>query len=535
METWRWTLALLILPISVASIPVIQSIAGDLEYDRNNRLASHTVVFDVADPNCQEPIQQLERHLAENPSEGSRVKLAGVEGDALDRVFGPYPAVEEGACRAACIERGVDRDLAGYVMPEYVHAGSNDLVEWYRHACLRVETCILSYHSKEHPLQVYWKRPDGVLQPHVSLEYGESHTRCFLSFLGHEFVAVDESDPENHVVVGELTVEFTTCKAWGESPPSDERAPSHDFDDEIVRTLRNEWTRHNRVTRTFSPLGFKKGRLPKDVFASLGAFYYNNIQNVVREEWKSKGVFVNWWETDVLFLQIPWEMKNIYQARLRDMVEEWAGVPVEQTVMYGLRQYTQGARLLTHVDRLATHAVSLIVNIAQGNLTEPWPVEVQDHNDRLHEVLMEPGDVVYYESAKCLHGRNRPMMGQNAYYVNMFTHYRPVNDPKWFSRPNPEGTPAPVPSDRPLSEECRLVKKGITASGPNGQSVGLVEGVECDNPDLGEFLSPDLFQALGPDDLVRWWQATTPTRPENPAASGSTVQEPLATGNEGEL
>ena len=57
------------------------------------------------------------------------------------------------------------------------------------------------------------------------------------------------------------------------------------------------------------------------------------------------------------------------------MVEAWAGVPVEQTVMYGLRQYTTGARLLTHVDRISTHAVSLIVNIAQGNLTEPWPVE----------------------------------------------------------------------------------------------------------------------------------------------------------------
>ena len=70
---------------------------------------------------------------------------------------------------------------------------------------------------------------------------------------------------------------------------------------------------------------------------------------------------------------------------LLDLVEAWAGVPVEQTVMYGLRQYETGARLLTHVDRITTHAVSLIVNVAQGNLTEPWPVEVQDHMDRLHE------------------------------------------------------------------------------------------------------------------------------------------------------
>ena len=67
------------------------------------------------------------------------------------------------------------------------------------------------------------------------------------------------------------------------------------------------------------------------------------------------------------------------------MVSKWAGVPVEETVMYGLRQYEDGARLLTHVDRLPTHAVSLIVNVAQGNLAEPWPIEVFDHADRLHE------------------------------------------------------------------------------------------------------------------------------------------------------
>jgi hypothetical protein len=30
------------------------------------------------------------------------------------------------------------------------------------------------------------------------------------------------------------------------------------------------------VKRTFTPLGFSKGRLPDDVFASMREFYYNN-------------------------------------------------------------------------------------------------------------------------------------------------------------------------------------------------------------------------------------------------------------------
>ena len=211
------------------------------------------------------------------------------------------------------------------------------------------------------------------------------------------------------------------------------------------------------------------------------------------------------------FIQIPWALKALWQHRLKDLVEAWAGVPIEQTDMYGLRQYESGARLLTHVDRERTHAVSLIVNIAQGNLTEPWPVEVHDHQDRLHEVIMTPGDVVYYESAKCLHGRNRPLSGPNAYYVNLFTHYRPVNDDEWFTRPNHEGTPEPVLE---VQGECRLEANGLAKTGPLGQ-LGIIETVTCDDPRLGPYLSPTLFTATGGDDLFNWWVKVGPSTAAN--------------------
>jgi hypothetical protein len=155
--------------------------------------------------------------------------------------------------------------------------------------------------------------------------------------------------------------------------------PKEGVEDEVSRTLRGEWTRHLRVKRTFSPLGFSKGRLPDDMFASLGAYYYNNRNppNKVREEWTTfKGVFVNYWETDCNFIQIPWRLKKRWQDRLRKLTEAWAGVELDITDMYGMREYTKGARLLTHVDRVSTHAASMIVNIAQENVTKPWTVEV---------------------------------------------------------------------------------------------------------------------------------------------------------------
>lgn len=148
---------------------------------------------------------------------------------------------------------------------------------------------------------------------------------------------------------------------------------------------------------------------------------------------------------------MPWGLKGYWQTRLRQLVQDWIGhnVTLENTDIYGMRRYEDGARLLSHVDREATHAASLIGNVAQSNIREPWTVEIYDHADRLHEIEMSPGDIVYYESARCLHGRMKPLRGD--YYVNLFTHYRPIGDPQWFLKSNPEGT---VPPLIDLSGDC---------------------------------------------------------------------------------
>jgi hypothetical protein len=41
------------------------------------------------------------------------------------------------------------------------------------------------------------------------------------------------------------------------------------------------------------------------------------------------------------------------------------------------------------------------VNIAQGNLSQDWPVEVFDHYGRLHEVVMEPGGKLLFIFKLC--------------------------------------------------------------------------------------------------------------------------------------
>jgi len=469
-------------------------IQGDLPYDQNGKLESHHLFYPADNPNCPAASFRPEhQHLAR--------PLAG---KALQQVF---PGYEEGsgACPVACAERGADRSVAHAIMPHKLNWDSTgNFGDWFTQTCTKTEVCLMNYHSKDTPLKLYWISDTGAKHLHMEIEFGERKTRCFHSFIGHNFQAEDSQTGE---IIDAFTVEYITSKAIGESPPSGDPR-GHNFDKEIESTLRMEWKKHNRIQRTFSPLGFQKGRLPEDVFASIGSFYYNNRRNDVREEWKGKGVFVNWWETDCYFVQVPWDMKRIWQGRLLELVEAWAGVKVEQTDMYGLRKYVQGARLLTHVDRETTHAVSLIVNIAQGNLTEPWPVEANDHADRLHEIIMEPGDIVYYESAKSLHGRNRPLMGPDAYYVNLFTHYRPTGDPRWMDKPNTPSTPEPLVD---VAGDCRLEPVGMTEVA--NKKLALVEAVKCDDPRLGETVSPTLFKATSGEDLIEWWRHTGANRP----------------------
>ena len=477
---------------------ILDNVSTDLDYalvDSTRLVQSHVLVYNQACAN--DPL------LTEKPKfYGFQYRL--LSESAEQQVFSS-PSSDH--CRAACIERGTDAEVAHAVMPQKQYDASTSkspsFTNWFQQTCHRVEVCLMNYHDPDRLLPLQWITADGTPRDHIQLGYGERNTKCFHSFLGHSFRAIDPVDPT--VVVAEFTVEYTTVLALGSRPPPDDRE-TRSFDQEIRSTLVHEWDRHHRVPRTFSPLGFAKGRLPEDVFASMRSFFHNNRGNTVMEEWGGRGVFVNWWQVDCAFLQIPWELKRQWQLRLLELVQAWAGVEIEQTDMYGLRQYQEGARLLTHVDRIATHSVSLIVNIAQGNLTAPWPVEVHDHHDRLHEVPMRPGDIVYYESAKCLHGRNRPLEGQDAYYVNLFTHYRPTGDPEWFAKPNHEGAPAPILGD--VEGSCRLQPDGLTER--TDGTLGTVQSLHCDDPRLGPYVSPTLFTATSGKDLIDWWERTAP-------------------------
>ena len=71
------------------------------------------------------------------------------------------------------------------------------------------------------------------------------------------------------------------------------------------------------------------------------------------------------------------------------------------------------------------------MNIGQYGMDEAWPLQIYDlHSGEMTNVTMEPGELLFYESAKCLHGREVPLQGDA--FVSLFAHYRPRDAPRWF-------------------------------------------------------------------------------------------------------
>ena len=143
------------------------------------------------------------------------------------------------------------------------------------------------------------------------------------------------------------------------------------------------------------------------------------------------------------------ETLEMVEQGLQPLLESWAGVPLEHTYTYGVRRYTNGSWLASHVDRFNTHVISAIINLDQS-VTEPWPLFIKGNEGLAHTVVLAPGEMLWYESARAVHGRPRPLSGE--FYDNLFIHFSPAGE--WYSQPFTLGR---RPRKQPFSiEELRV-------------------------------------------------------------------------------
>jgi hypothetical protein len=294
-------------------------------------------------------------------------------------------------CIAVALERGTAKEHLKEVMPHMRFSGLTGFSEWL--ASIR-KSEIGFMHFFEHTVSIYYVDRAKEIKL-TSIGKAERNTFWSESYLGHKFIV--RSDLNNEVLA-EITNEYNSFHVLG-VPETDGVRPMPNERERIRETFDFEFENANKVKRTFTRFGFNKGKLPRDLYASIYAFYYNNQNSLALEEWYTRsGLHVNWYEVPAYMIQMPMLLKRTWQSRLRELVENWiGGVELENTDIYGMRRYDDGARLIAHVDRVNTHAASLIINVAQHGIRQPWYIEIYDHAGRLHEIEMEPGDIVYYE------------------------------------------------------------------------------------------------------------------------------------------
>ena len=192
----------------------------------------------------------------------------------------------------------------------------------------------------------------------------------------------------------------------------------------LAKALEIDFTHHKVETNFFWKLiPPNLSPVSQSVFKKITDFYHAN-QNETKTEVVAGDFVTNIDKksTPSKTIDLPDQLKDEIHASLLEDLEQWSSTKLLPTYVYGIRIYQNGAILSSHKDRRETHIIGTIINIDQDLINE-WPLEIEDHDGEVHKIYLEPGEVIFYESATLIHGRPDPLEGK--FFSNVFCHYMP--------------------------------------------------------------------------------------------------------------
>ena len=103
----------------------------------------------------------------------------------------------------------------------------------------------------------------------------------------------------------------------------------------------------------YTEIGFKKMKLPEELYRKIKAFWDANKANAVQETWYRANTVTNNWEVPSYMVSFEnkdykggWDLKNEIWDGVKPILSEWiGGKEIEPTSLYGIRKYTHGAVL----------------------------------------------------------------------------------------------------------------------------------------------------------------------------------------------
>ena len=186
---------------------------------------------------------------------------------------------------------------------------------------------------------------------------------------------------------------------------------------------------HSQIPR-LTKKGFKVMRCPQEVWGIIKDAYTILKSTETTESFQGKSTYIPTGESNILsFDKLP-AIKSLIHKQLQPLHEEFSGVKLSPSFIYGIRSYKHGATLTMHRDRIETHHVAAIIIVGKDlrcgcnnkEFGADWPLDIIDHEGVSHQVFAEPGDMILYEAAKLEHGRKNTFEGLR--FDNFFVHYK---------------------------------------------------------------------------------------------------------------
>lgn len=215
------------------------------------------------------------------------------------------------------------------------------------------------------------------------------------------------------------------------------------------------------MQQNFTEHGFGLARAPESLMVDLRKGISDGVQQGPRLETHINAIT----EPRPWFIDRP-DLTSRVLDELQEYSEAWVGFPLTPVTAYGFRLYRNTSRLHVHVDKTETHVISFILHIDSSDDADPWPILIEDLQGVTHEVTLTSGDILFYESSKCFHGRPRPFNG--SWYSSVFVHYYPTHGYKeTFDKLAKVNRIPPHWADEPTSQyEIPLRMHGTTMEEP---------------------------------------------------------------------
>lgn len=181
----------------------------------------------------------------------------------------------------------------------------------------------------------------------------------------------------------------------------------------------------NEYIPNYTKSGIRKQQFPESVYKEIADFYHANKSQDRKEDVPGDFIYneKKGAKSSTLVDLTP-ELRQTIHDTMKPLMEKWCGETLEPTYVYGVRIYKHKAILKSHRDRLETHIISAIINVDQ-EVNEDWPLVIEDNFYRQQQLMLKPGEMVFYEGGRLKHGRPLPLNGKS--FANIFCHFKPAN------------------------------------------------------------------------------------------------------------